>query len=179
MTSAPISDSSLITFETAFSLPGIGWDEKTTASPGMILTFLWTLAAMRDSAAAVLEFESGALGTLQASTTACPGYPRRIEICGEAGSVALEEDSIARWDLPIPCALPVGEAAKNVGAADPKAISNTGHMLQIRNFVDAILRGTPLTADAQTGRTPLEIIMAVYESSRSGKTVFLGGASNA
>ena len=52
-------------------------------------------------------------------------------------------------------------------------------MLQIRNFVDAILRGTPLTADAKTGRTPLEIIMAVYESSRNGKTVFLGGASNA
>ena len=134
---------------------------------------------VEDSAAAVLEFENGAIGTLEASTTCCPGYPRRIEICGDAGSVVLEEDSIVRWDLPISCALPVGQAAKNVGAADPKAISNAGHMLQIRNFVDAILRGTPLTADAQTGRTPLEIIMAVYESSRSGKTVFLGGASNA
>ena len=134
---------------------------------------------VEDSAAAVLEFENGAIGTLEASTTCCPGYPRRIEICGDAGSVVLEEDSIVRWDLPIPCALPVGQAATNVGTADPKAISYTGHMLQIRNFVDAILRGTPLTADAQTGRTPLEIIMAVYESSRNGKTVFLGGASNA
>ena len=128
---------------------------------------------VEDSAAAVLEFESGALGTLQASTTASPGYPRRIEICGEAGSVALEEDSIARWDLPIPCALPVGEAAKNVGAANPLSISNAGHLLQIRNFVDAILHGAPLTAGAATGRPPLEIILAVYESSRTGKTVYL------
>ena len=131
---------------------------------------------VEDSAAAVLEFESGALGTLQASTTASPGYPRRIEICGEAGSVALEEDSIARWDLPIPCALPVGNAAKNVGAANPLSISNAGHLLQIHNFVDAILHGAPLTAGAATGRPPLEIILAVYESSRTGKTVYLDGS---
>jgi len=129
---------------------------------------------VEDSAAAVLEFENGALGTLQASTTCFPGYPRRIEICGEQGSVVLEEDSIARWDLPIPCRLPVGQSAKNVGSSDPKAISNAGHLLQIRGLVASILHGAPLTADAQTGRTPLEIIMAVYESSRSGQTVYLG-----
>ena len=126
-----------------------------------------------DSAVAALEFTSGALGTIQASTTAYPGYPRRIEIFGERGSVALEEDSIARWDLPIACHLPVGQAAQNVGASDPNAISNAGHTLQIRSFVDSVLHGAPLTADASTGRLPLEIILAIYESSRTGLPVEL------
>ena len=133
---------------------------------------------VEDSAAAVLEFENGALGTLQASTTCCPGYPRRIEICGEAGSAALEEDSIVRWDLPIPCALPVGGAAASNGSSSPMAISNAGHLLQIRSLVDSILHNAPLTAGAQTGRPPLEIILAVYESSRTGKTVYLNQSGN-
>ena len=37
-----------MTLETAFSFPGIGCDEKTMTSPGMILTFLWILAAILD-----------------------------------------------------------------------------------------------------------------------------------
>ena len=126
---------------------------------------------MEDSAVAVLEFANGAVGTLEGSTTCYPGYPRRIEICGDAGSIVLEEDSILRWDLPIPCNLPVGNAAKNVGSSDPKAIRVDGHVKQIGNLVDAVLRGTPLMADAASGRPPLEIILAVYESSKTGKPV--------
>lgn len=128
---------------------------------------------VEDSAVAILEFENGAVGTLEGSTTCYPGYPRRIEICGDQGSVVLEEDSILRWDLPIPCALPVGRQATDVAASDPKAINVKGHVKQIGNLVDAILRGAPLMADAASGRPPLEIILAIYESSRTGRPVDL------
>ena len=37
---------------------------------------------VEDTAVAVLEFESGALATLEATTAAFPGYPRRIELSG-------------------------------------------------------------------------------------------------
>lgn len=126
---------------------------------------------VEDSAAAVLEFENGAVGTLEGSTTCCPGYPRRIEICGDQGSVVLEEDSILRWDLPIPCRLPVGQAAQHVGSSDPKAIDVGGHVKQIGNLVDAILHDVPLLADASTGRPPLEIILGIYESGRTDHTI--------
>ena len=131
---------------------------------------------VEDSAAAVLEFESGALGTIQASTTSYPGYARRVEICGDAGSVVLEEDSILKWDLPIACRLPVGLGAANAASSDPKAISVAGHVRQIKNLVDAVLHGEALMAPAAAGRAPLEVIMAIYESSKSGKPViFTGG----
>lgn len=128
---------------------------------------------VEDSAVAILEFQNGAVGTLEGSTTCYPGYPRRLEICGDAGSVVLEEDSILRWDLPIPCNLPVGRDAQNVASSDPKAIDVAGHVRQIGNLVDAILHGAPLMADAASGRPPLEVILGIYESSRTGRTVLL------
>lgn len=124
---------------------------------------------VEDSAAAILEFQNGAIGTLEGSTTCYPGYPRRIEICGDAGSVVLEETSILRWDLPIPCHLPVGRSAQNVASSDPAAIDPSGHVRQIANLTDAVLYGAPLLADASTGRPPLEVILAVYESARTGR----------
>lgn len=127
---------------------------------------------VEDSAAAILEFENGAVGTIQGSTTCFPGYPRRIEICGDEGSVVLEEDTILSWDLPIECNLPVGTGAKNVASSDPKAIDVGGHVRQIGNLVEAILHGSELMAPAATGRPPLEVILGIYESSKTGKTVF-------
>lgn len=126
---------------------------------------------VEDSAVAVVEFTSGAVGTIEGSTTCYPGYPRRIELCGDAGSVVLEEDAILRWDLPIDCRLLVGERAQNVAASDPKAINVRGHVKQIANLVDAVLYGAPLMADAASGRPPLEIILGIYESAKSGKPV--------
>ena len=129
---------------------------------------------VEDAAAAVLEFENGALGIIEGSTTCFPGYPRRIVISGDKGSVVLEENSIMSWDLgDFECRLPVGAQASNSGASDPMAIDNSGHVLQIGNLVRSILHGEELLATAYSGRLPLEIILGVYESSETGKTVVL------
>ena len=126
---------------------------------------------VEDSAVAIVEFANGAVGTIEGSTTCYPGYPRRIEICGDAGSVVLEEVSILRWDLPIPCNLPVGIADTKGGASDPKDIDVSGHIRQISNLVDAVLFDTPLMSDIRSGRPPLEVILGIYESSRTGKSL--------
>jgi len=47
-----------------------------------------------DTAIALMEFASGALGLLQATTSAFPGYPRRLEVTGTEGTVILEQDRI-------------------------------------------------------------------------------------
>lgn len=129
---------------------------------------------VEDAAAAVLEFENGALGIIEGSTTCYPGYPRRIVISGDKGSVVLEENSIVKWDLPIPCSLPVGGEAQNSGSSNPGAIDNAGHVLQIGNLVRSIQDGEELLATAYSGRLPLEIILGIYESSRTGASVTTG-----
>jgi len=129
---------------------------------------------VEDSAVAVVEFKNGAVGTIEGSTTCYPGYPRRFEICGEKGSVILEEDSIISWDLEIPCNLPVGKRAEDVASSDPKAINNEGHIKQIRNVINSILYDESLLVDASEGRKPLAIILGIYESGKSGNSVEVG-----
>lgn len=131
-----------------------------------------------DSAVAVVEFACGAVGTLEASTTCFPGYPRRLEICGDQGSVVLTEDRVERWDLasrPPECA---GGSA--TGASDPSAIDEGGHRRQLTNLTRAIQGREALLVDASEGEKPLRIIWAVYESAREGRRVTVaseGGAT--
>jgi UDP-N-acetyl-2-amino-2-deoxyglucuronate dehydrogenase len=54
---------------------------------------------VEDTAVAVLEFESGALGTLEAATSAYPGYSRRIELTGANGTLILDGDALSAIDL--------------------------------------------------------------------------------
>lgn len=127
---------------------------------------------VEDSAVAIVQFANGALGTIEGSTTSYPGYARRIQICGDKGSIVLEEDSILSWDLPITCNLPVGEKAKNVASSDPTAIDFNGHKRQYSNMVKAILYNEALMAEASSGRPPLEVILGIYESGRTGEPYY-------
>ncbi len=49
---------------------------------------------VEDTLSAVAVFESGALGVVSAGTSIYPGFPRRIELCGDRGSLILQEDKI-------------------------------------------------------------------------------------
>src|SRR5260370_23460125 len=73
-----------------------------------------------DTALALLEFSSGALGMLQATTTAYPGYPRRVEITGSEGTVVLEHDSIVSADLR---RKPEGLISENIRDQNPSTSS--------------------------------------------------------
>ncbi|RPJ59242.1 MAG: gfo/Idh/MocA family oxidoreductase [Acidobacteria bacterium] len=61
---------------------------------------------VEDSGAAILEFASGALGVLSFTTAAYPGYPRRVSVTGDAGSIVLEQDAVVAWDLREPGSFP-------------------------------------------------------------------------
>lgn len=66
---------------------------------------------VEDTLSAVALFESGALGVIQADTAVYPGFPRRIELCGDKGSVILEEDKIV-------CAVFEGELPEGISVRE-------------------------------------------------------------
>lgn len=132
---------------------------------------------VEDSAVAILEFENGAVGALEGYTTCCPGYPRRLEICGDKGSIVLQEEDILRWDLP--GEKPDLTVHSSGAASDPSAISNAGHVRQLSNMVRAVRGEEVLLVDAVEGRKPVEIILSIYESSDKGTSVSLKGEGEA
>lgn len=127
---------------------------------------------VEDTLCAILEFESGALGTLEVSTAVSPGQSRRIEIGGTLGSAVLQENEIVKWDAKAP--RPNVSAPWRVNAAnDPSAIDCDGHRLQFENLLDAIEGKRPLLVDAEEGCRVVKLIRAIYESAEKGQTIQL------
>lgn len=130
-----------------------------------------------DTTVATLQFPDGALGTIEASTALWPGWSRRIELCGEHGSIALEDDTIVKWDFAKP--EPGDEAiraaqhdnALGSGAGNPAGISIAGHLRQITDLVEAVRDRRAPAIDAAEGRKAVALVHAIYESARSGKAV--------
>lgn len=143
-----------------------------------VFAFTRTLARkieVEDTASAVIEFKNGALGVIQGTTSIYPGSPRRLDINGDKGTITLEETFISSWNIEgqeMPADIKIERANANL-ASDPAAISIDGHILQIADMVKAIESGHKPLVDEIEGRKPIEIIMAIYESSRTGKQVQL------
>lgn len=131
---------------------------------------------IEDNAAAILEFENGALGAIQGSTSTWPGFPKRIEVMGTTGSAVLEEENLTFWkfarDTPADEAIRtrLGSASSSGGgASDPSAIGHHGHRLQIEDVLRAIKEnGRPLV-DGREATRAVALIEAVYTSAASGR----------
>jgi predicted dehydrogenase len=132
---------------------------------------------VEDTAVAALRFKSGALGTIEAATSAFPGLLKRTEIHGENGSARVEQDDVTLWtfrdEQPEDRQILRPGGTTTGGAADPKAISHAGHRDQLIDFLKAIDTGTPALVDGREGRKAVEIIRAIYRSSQTGQAVRL------
>ncbi len=117
-----------------------------------------------DTAVAALEFDSGALGVITATTSAYPGYERRITICGEKGSIVIKEDTIERYDTETET-FRLKEHNAMFGASDPMNIHGEGHIRQITNFINACEGKEKLISGAEEGLQAIKLILDIYASS--------------
>jgi len=147
--------------------------------------FAWTTRRVHtgieveDTACAALKFAGGALGAFEASTALWPGWSRRHELCGEHGSIVLEDDRIVRWEFREPHAgddaiRAAGQAGNlGSGASNPSGIGTEGHRRQLQDFVDAIHANRPPALDGREGRKAVAFVDAIYQSAKLGVPVKL------
>jgi predicted dehydrogenase len=118
-----------------------------------------------DAVAAALRFEGGALGALDATTAAYPGFPERIDLVGTKATAVLTSSKLdfhhhdGRRET-------IGEDAAGGGGADPMAFAHDAHRGVLVEFLDAIDAGR---APVNSGRAALRVhylIDALLESSR-------------
>src|SRR6266700_441114 len=74
------------------------------AGPVREVSGVWQLGAAHtiesdDLVNAVLRYESGATGVIQAATAIRPGYPERIELHGTKGTAIVTGDTLTTWDV--------------------------------------------------------------------------------
>ena len=122
-----------------------------------------------DVGVAVLRTADGALGVIEGSTAAWPGFPERVALHGTQGSACLDEGRRRlEWQLQgeprrVDAA---GETQGN--AADPAAISYEAHAAAFADFVGAVRDGRPPAVDGEGALAALRIVEAIYRSSADG-----------
>lgn len=111
---------------------------------------------VEDTAVVSLQFSSGALGVIEATTTAYEQPSHRICLHGEKGTVILTGDEISSLDL-------IDESVEIPVIKD----EYLGHVIQIRDMAQAVLEDREPAITGMDARHSLEIIMGTYVSSRS------------
>jgi UDP-N-acetyl-2-amino-2-deoxyglucuronate dehydrogenase len=138
---------------------------------------------IEDSAVAIVEFENGARGVIEASTCAWSkdGHPVRIQLAGTEGSAFLADETFESWDFKnerpedeeIRASL-MKSGAAGLGANDPAAIDFLQHQRNFEEIVAAIRAGREPATSAREARKAVAVIEAIYASAKErGKRIAL------
>jgi predicted dehydrogenase len=137
----------------------------------------WQLAARHkieseDVVSAVLKYNCGATGVIQASTAFWPGYSERIEIHGTKGTAIFTGYALTAWDVQNDAGDPAPVEANSMsGSSDPMAIPLTPFERQFLDFGAACAEHREPLTSGEEGLKALEIVLGVYQSCRTGQPV--------
>ena len=120
-----------------------------------------------DTAIAAVEYPSGALGVIEASTSSNPGFDRRIEINGTRGYAVIIDAHLEKLfidgEFIIDTKIETGAGTKS----DPTKMSHDKHTLQIKNFVRSINGEEELISTSADGLWAVSFIEKIYETSKN------------
>jgi predicted dehydrogenase len=124
---------------------------------------------VEDDVTAYVEYENGATGVFVTTTGEAPGT-NRFEVTGDRGKVVIEEGKMTFWRLRVSEPEFNATFTGNFGQPEcwkceiPVAGEGPGHMGITQNFVNAILKGTPLVAPGEEGIHGLTLSNAMHLS---------------
>ena len=123
-----------------------------------------------DDVTAYVEYENGATGVFITTTGEAPGT-NRLEISGDRGKLLLEDGNITFWRTEVPVSRFRREWKGGFGSPEvwkcavPFPAGAQEHRGITRNWVEAILHGTPLLARGEEGINGVELANAMLLSS--------------
>ena len=116
---------------------------------------------VEDVALALLRFESGALGVLEATTCAYRGYKCVLRMSGTRGTVVLEDGAMVSASLEDGGPDPI---AGDVGALKMP----DSHRAQLADIISAISLGHEPPVSGQDGYRALKLVLDVYAAAGWG-----------
>lgn len=127
-----------------------------------------------DMVCAAARFASGALGTIDATTAAYPGFAERIELACERGAASLAGTSlVVQLQDGRRVEVAPDQSAGGTGA-DPMAFPHDYHRAVMADFVDAIRSGRAPRVTGEEALRVHRLIDALIETGRTGRPVRVG-----
>lgn len=133
---------------------------------------------VEDSAFALVNFKNGASGIIEGSTISLPGLDERIEIQCEKGRIVYDTRITTLYQVDengkiVETSLDTEDIEESNTANDPSAFPSTTHEFLVADMVRAIIEDRDPFITGAMARHAVDVILAIYESSRVGKEVFL------
>lgn len=127
-----------------------------------------------DVGSGIINFRNGAIGTITGGTALYPGYPERLEIYGEKGSIIMVGGKITDWNVEnMPAPEIINGSSIGGGSSDPTSIGHLNHKIVIEDMVYAIRNNEAPMVDGAEARKSVAVINALYQSSRENKVIVL------
>lgn len=116
---------------------------------------------VEDTAVINLQFTSGALGQIRATTAAHKDHLISVDVTGEHGSLRIEREEVERFEtVDGPVDFDVERPERGVG-----------HTNQVQDFVDAVREGREPRIPGREARKAIDIILAAYKSDEQERPV--------
>ena len=135
-------------------------------------TLVWNIE-VEDTAVAILRFKNGAIGVVQGSTTAYPGLDTVLSFQGTDGSISFGDESLLYWNLKDKKIAPPEINGSMGGKNCQYSSTNSGHVILVEDMAMAVIEDRPPMITGEEAKKSVEVILAIYESSRTGKEVVL------
>jgi UDP-N-acetyl-2-amino-2-deoxyglucuronate dehydrogenase len=148
--------------------------ESVTSNMGIFNHVIET----EDMTASLIKFKNGASATFVSSTCVYPGLGTDVQVYGTKGSIEVDGDRLITWriegeddDEGMNMIELYGAGNGNATALDPTLV--VGHATQVNDIIDAVLFDRdPLIVPSDAIKS-VKIANAIYESAKTGKTVYI------
>ena len=133
---------------------------------------------LEDTLLAIVDYQNGAQGVVQASTGLWPGTDIRVEINGEHGTAIMAGEKIVTWkfkdERPEDDEIRlIGSASVQTGATGPADLGFADHMTVIDDMADAVINDHEPCIPLMSVRPTLEWALAMYKSAQLSTPVAL------
>ncbi|MDO9577740.1 MAG: Gfo/Idh/MocA family oxidoreductase [Candidatus Cloacimonadales bacterium] len=127
-----------------------------------------------DQGAGLIHFRSGAIGVVEVSMNTFPkNYEGSVTIMGENGTVkigGIAVNKVDHWEFKD---YDDDDKLIETVATNPTSVYGFGHVGYLQNVVDALSGKATANTDGRSGRKSLELILAMYQSAKTGSKVAL------
>jgi len=135
-------------------------------------TLTWDIE-VEDTAVINVEFNNGAIGVIQGTTTAYPGLDTVFSFHGPKGSVSFGDNDIYCWQLENK-EIEKPEVIGSMGGKNCQyGAGNYGHICLVEDMALALIEGREPMITGEEAKKSVDIILGIYESARTGKKIML------
>jgi len=127
-----------------------------------------------DVGAALLRFRNGALGVIEGTTLAYPGFHSELNIYGQSGSAGIRDHELDYYHFKTGKQDAFENLLRKGDENIPYGWYNLiPHMRQFEDMMDAVKTNRQPLVNGREGLKAVQIINAIYESSRKNEWVLL------